>query len=181
MIRGATAGMKEGDTSIISVVNALFSPLQRKRVKELGMSEEDESRYVGRLSREIESSGRESSIALGKASELCLSAAVLLIALRAACFSHYATLRRHDANFARYEKANEWLTTFDLLSSSMYSDGDFALSPYLPYTLVPFYPLFQERGGERVERDQADWNVCLILRPRQLADIFCRDQPRIFN
>lgn len=41
----------------------------------------------------------------------------------------------------------------------MYSNGDFALSQYLPYTLVPFYPLFQERSGQRVERSQADWEV----------------------
>jgi chromosome transmission fidelity protein 18 len=49
--------------------------------------------------------------------------------------------------------------TFDLLSATMYSDGDFALSQYLPYTLVPFYPLFKERSGQRVERSQADWEV----------------------
>lgn len=48
----------------------------------------------------------------------------------------------------------------------MYSDGDFALSGYLPYMLVPFYPLFQERGGQRVERNQADWEV-----GRNLLDI----------
>lgn len=75
------------------------------------------------------------------------------------CFAHYATLRQHDVNFSRHEKANEWLVTFDILSAGMYSNGDFALSPYLPYTLVPFYPLFQERGGQRVERNQADWEV----------------------
>jgi len=86
----------------------------------------------------------------------------------AACFAHYATLRQHDANFSRHEKANEWLVTFDLLSAAMYSDGDFALSQYLPYTLVPFYHLFKERGGQRVERNQADWEAsskpsCFIL------------------
>jgi chromosome transmission fidelity protein 18 len=41
----------------------------------------------------------------------------------------------------------------------MYLYGEFALSQYLPYTLVPFYPLFQERGGQRVERNQTDWEV----------------------
>lgn len=41
----------------------------------------------------------------------------------------------------------------------MYTDGDFALIQYLSYTLVPFYPLFQERSGERVDRNQADWEV----------------------
>lgn len=43
----------------------------------------------------------------------------------------------------------------------MYTDGDFALNQYIPYTLVPFHPLFQERGGLRVERDQADWEVII--------------------
>lgn len=75
------------------------------------------------------------------------------------CFAHYATLHQHDANFSRYEKANEWLVTFDMLSGAMYNDGEFALGQYLPYTLVPFYPLFQERGGQRVERSQDDWEV----------------------
>lgn len=49
--------------------------------------------------------------------------------------------------------------TFDLLSAAMYSDGEFALAQYLPYTLVPFFPLFNERGGPKVERNSADWDV----------------------
>jgi hypothetical protein len=82
--------------------------------------------------------------------------------LRVGCFGHYATRRRHDANLSRHEKGIQWLTTFDQFSSAMYYDGDFALIQYLPYTLVPFYPLFQERSGEKVERNQADWEVCDI-------------------
>ncbi|KAF5386678.1 hypothetical protein D9615_001593 [Tricholomella constricta] len=148
VVRKATIGMKEADTSLITVLNDLFNPLTRKRVKELALTEEEEGKYVARLSREIDGSGRESSIALG-------------------CFSHYATLRQHDANFSRYEKANEWLLTYDILSSGMYSNGDFALSPYLPYTLVPFYPLFQERGGERVERSQTDWENLQLTRANE--------------
>ncbi|KAJ7087754.1 P-loop containing nucleoside triphosphate hydrolase protein [Mycena epipterygia] len=138
VIRGATVGMKEAETSLVSVLNSLFTPLTRKRVKELALTEIEESKYVGRLSREVDGCGRENSIAVG-------------------CFAHYATLHQHDANFSRYEKANEWLVTFDLLSAAMYSDGDFALNQYLPYTLVPFYPLFKERGGQRVERSNVDW------------------------
>ncbi|GLB34690.1 putative holliday junction DNA helicase ruvB N-terminus [Lyophyllum shimeji] len=148
VVRNATVGMKEADTSLTAVLNDLFNPLPKKRLKELGLSEEEEGKYVARLSREIDASGRESSIALG-------------------CFGHYATLRQHDANFLRHEKANEWLVTFDILSASMYSNGDFALSPYLPYTLVPFYPLFQERGGERVERNQADWENLQVTRSNE--------------
>jgi hypothetical protein len=81
------------------------------------------------------------------------------IRLPIGCFGHYASLRNYDANLSRHEKAGEWLVTFDLISASMYGDADFTLAHYLPYFLVPFYPLFQERGGERVERNQADWDV----------------------
>ncbi|KAJ7685460.1 P-loop containing nucleoside triphosphate hydrolase protein [Mycena polygramma] len=150
VIRGATMGMKEADTSLISVLNNLFTPLTRKRVKELALTEADESRYVGRLNREVDGCGRENSIAVG-------------------CFAHYATLHQHDANFSRYEKANEWLVTFDLLSAAMYSDGDFALSQYLPYTLVPFYPLFKQ-SGQRIERSHADWEA--LVRTRAHEEIY---------
>ncbi|EEB87892.1 hypothetical protein MPER_14559, partial [Moniliophthora perniciosa FA553] len=84
--------------------------MSKKRVKELGISDDAEARYVARLSHEIDACGRESTIAVG-------------------CFAHYATLRRHDPNFSRHEKANEWLLSFDFLSAAMYSDGDFALAP----------------------------------------------------
>lgn len=57
--------MKEAETSLITVLNNLFNPLTKKRVKELALGEEEESKYVARLSREIDSSGRESSIASG--------------------------------------------------------------------------------------------------------------------
>lgn len=138
VIRKATAGMKEGDTTIIAVLNSIFSPMSKKRVKELAMTEEQESRYVNRLSHEIEGSGKDAAVANG-------------------CFEHYATLRQHDANFSRHEKANEWLITYDALSSSMFADGDFALVSYLPFSLVPFYPLFQARNSERIERNYSDW------------------------
>lgn len=65
VIRKATVGMKEGDVSVLSVVNSIFSPLTKKRVKELAMTEEQESKYVGRLSHEIESSGKDAAIANG--------------------------------------------------------------------------------------------------------------------
>jgi len=47
----------------------------------------------------------------------------------------------------------------------MRSEREYALLPYLAYSIVPFYPLFQERGGPRVERPKADWEVRLIMWP----------------
>ncbi len=58
--------MKEAEMSVISTLNDLFSPLSKRRVKELGMGDEEESRYVGRLSRVVDSCGKDSSIAIGK-------------------------------------------------------------------------------------------------------------------
>ena len=57
--------MKQADTSLNSVLNNLFNPLTRKRIKELAMGEEEEAKYVARLSREVDGSGRENSIASG--------------------------------------------------------------------------------------------------------------------
>ncbi|KAF7974845.1 hypothetical protein HWV62_11223 [Athelia sp. TMB] len=130
IIRAATAGMKEAEASNVTVLNNLFAPMTRKRVKELGLGEKDEAKYVARLSREIDSNSNPGAVATG-------------------CFAHYPNLRRHDATFSRYEKANDWLVAFDTFSATMYSDGDFGLHSYLSYLL--------ERGGQRIERDSADW------------------------
>lgn len=58
--------MKEADSSVTSVLNSLFAPLSRKRVNELGMTEDEELKFVERLSREVAGSGKEESVALGK-------------------------------------------------------------------------------------------------------------------
>lgn len=82
------------------------------------------------------------------------------------CFEHYATLRKHDATFTRYLRAGEWLSTYDVFSGEMRTEREYALLQYLSYMLVPFYPLFQERGAQKVERPKADWEVRTVLRDR---------------
>ena len=156
-MRRATNGMKEADLSLSAILTDLFSPLSKKRIQELDLTEEEETRYVNRLSREIEGSGRESAIAVGGYLDRYASAAKPK-PFYEGCFAQYFKMRQHDANFLRYEKANEWLITYDLFSAAMYSDGEFALMQYLPYMLVPFYPLFSQRGTQ-VERSQTDWEV----------------------
>lgn len=71
VIRAATVGMKEADTSFVTVLNDLFSPMTRKRAKELGLTDTEEGKYVGRLSREVEATGALDKVALGPP---CLSA-----------------------------------------------------------------------------------------------------------
>ena len=65
VIRSATAGMKDEDSSFISVMSNIFSPLSRKRVKELGLNDMEENRYVGRLSADIDACGSADRVAVG--------------------------------------------------------------------------------------------------------------------
>ncbi|KAF8512266.1 P-loop containing nucleoside triphosphate hydrolase protein [Gautieria morchelliformis] len=145
VIRAATVGMKETDASLLSVLGDLFTPLPKRRARELGLTEAQEAKYTTRLSRDLESSGSLDKVAIG-------------------CFEHYLNLRVHDATFQRYEDAHEWLSTFDMLSGTMRSEREYALMPYLPYTIVPFFPLFAERGGPKIERPRADWENYTMTR-----------------
>jgi len=66
VIRSATVGMKEADTSLNTTLGDLFAPLSKRRVRDLGLSEPEAALYVGRLSRDIEASGSIDKIAIGK-------------------------------------------------------------------------------------------------------------------
>jgi chromosome transmission fidelity protein 18 len=57
---------EESDSTITSVVNNLFIPMTKKRIKDLGMKEDEENRYVSRLSREVDASGKDQSVAIGE-------------------------------------------------------------------------------------------------------------------
>ena len=157
IVRSATVGIKENDSSFTTILGNLFAPLPRKRVKELGLSEQDELRYVSRLSADVDSSGSVDRVAIG----------LFFISLyfsspnvhTTGCFEHYIKMRHFDASLARHHKAAEWLATFDTFSGTMRSEREYGLLPYLPFSLVPFYPLFNERGGSKVERPKADWEV----------------------
>lgn len=65
LIRRATVGMKEGDVTATAVLNEIFAPLSRKRMRELAMGDMEEARYVNRLSRAIEALNNHPNIANG--------------------------------------------------------------------------------------------------------------------
>lgn len=68
LVRLATTGVKESETSVQSVWSDLFMPLNKKRVKTLGLSPEEEARWVSRLVHSVESSGNVDKVALGELS-----------------------------------------------------------------------------------------------------------------
>jgi chromosome transmission fidelity protein 18 len=107
MVQKATRGMKEADQSFTSVLSDIFSPLSNSRVKDLGLTTEEEARYVGRISRGIEGTGSLDKVALG--SLLCRTESQKFTCYTLACFEHYATLRTHDGSFRAYEQGQDWL------------------------------------------------------------------------
>ena len=56
-------------------------------------------------------------------------------------------------------KTIEWFGNYDLLSNGMRTERECELMNYLPYMIISFYPLFQERGARKVERPKTDWEV----------------------
>lgn len=80
VIRKATIGMKEIDSTVYSVLNNLFSPLSKKRAREMGLTEEEEARYVGRLSHEVGGAGKDAAIASGNEQFFCQKGMTLMLA-----------------------------------------------------------------------------------------------------
>ncbi|KAI6166905.1 hypothetical protein EDD17DRAFT_1773912 [Pisolithus thermaeus] len=148
LIRRATAGMKEGDSTTTTVLREIFAAISRRRVKDLAIEDDDGLRYVNRLSRAIEVLNNPASIANG-------------------CFAQYPHYRRHEADMSRYQQVNEWLVAFDTLSSAMYAEGEFELHGYLPYLLIPFHPLCREQRSQRMERDTSDWENVQLTRTNE--------------
>jgi len=66
LVRSVTAGVKEAETSVQSVWSDLFTPLSKKRAKNLGLSPDEEARWVSRLVHSVESSGNVDKVALGE-------------------------------------------------------------------------------------------------------------------
>ncbi|KAI6045547.1 P-loop containing nucleoside triphosphate hydrolase protein [Pisolithus marmoratus] len=144
LIRRATVGMKEGDSTTTTVLKEIFAPISQRRAKDPAV-EDDSVHYVNRLSRAIEVLNNPASIAN-------------------ACFAQYPHYRRHEADMSRYRQVNEWLVAFDTLSSAMYAEGEFELHGYLPYLLIPFHPLCREQRSQRLERDTSDWDSVQLTR-----------------
>jgi chromosome transmission fidelity protein 18 len=102
IVRTATIGVKEADTSIHSVWTDLLHPISKKRAKNLAMTEEDERKYVSRIARSVEGSGNFDKVVLGALwgffTFLCPDERLLRRFSRQACLStirHYTHMSPH--------------------------------------------------------------------------------------
>ncbi|KAG8885565.1 hypothetical protein FRB97_000473 [Tulasnella sp. 331] len=138
IVRDATVGMKEAETTNQAVWNDIFLPMSKKRVKDLGLNDVEKEKYVGRLTRMIEASGAPDKIMTG-------------------CFSHYANVHQQDPSWDRSNKLHAWFGAFDMFSSAMRLDQEYAMLAYLPYLVAPVHPLVCDAGNSKVSRPTADW------------------------
>lgn len=83
-------------------------------------------------------------------------------------FEHYTTLHQYDANLSRFSAGIEWLAAYDLLSSAMRSEQEYALMGYMAYSIVPVHKHFAAVGNPKVERPNAYWEV-----KNQSQRLFC--------
>ena len=58
------------------------------------------------------------------------------------------------------------------MAGEMRSEREYSMLQYLSYLLVPFHPLFSERGAQKVERPKADWEVRHLSLPVYLKANF---------
>lgn len=168
VVRNATVGMKESETTTQAVWNDIFLPLSKKRVKDMGMTDEECNKYVNRLARMVEASGTMDKVMTGTCFRVRLlkyKSSASLDTYSSGCFAHYASLHHDDPSWKRYLKAQKWLTTFDLFSSTMRTEQEYAVLQYMPYMIVPMHHIFVDSGNSKVGNPRADWEV------RKLRDL----------
>ncbi|GAA5970017.1 hypothetical protein JCM3765_007278 [Sporobolomyces pararoseus] len=136
-IRSTSLGMKDTGTSSIQVLDRLFKKPSRKK----GVSTDD--RYITRIVRDVQTSGEYEKIAQG-------------------CFENYLSARDTDNEaFPRISEALDWLYFFDRLDGKLRTDRDYELLGYVPYSFVPWYPLFSSQTPNPVELPKTDYEMYL--------------------
>lgn len=169
VVREATVGMKEAETTNQAVLNDIFLPMSKKRVKDLGLNDVEKGKYVGRLTRMIEASGAADKIMAGMFFPLLTERgpdfpnALVLYCMMSGCFSHYANVHQQDPSWDRSNKLHGWFGAFDMFSSAMRLDQEYAMLAYLPYLVAPIHPLVCGAGNSKVSRPTADWEVRGIM------------------
>ncbi|KAG9010130.1 hypothetical protein FRB93_004792 [Tulasnella sp. JGI-2019a] len=138
IVREATVGMKEAETTNQAVWNDIFIPMSKKRIKDLGLNDVEKGKYVSRLTRMIEATGAPDKIMAG-------------------CFSHYANVHQQDPSWDRSNKLHAWFGAFDMFSSAMRLEQEYAMLAYLPYLVAPVHALVCDAENSKVSRPTADW------------------------
>jgi len=99
------------------------------------------------------------------------------------CFENYLLARDTDNEaFPRISEALDWLYFFDRLDGKLRSDRDYELLGYVPYSFVPWYPLFSSQTPNPVELPKTDYEVRRLSVARRASpsstdsmEVWCTD------
>lgn len=80
-------------------------------------------------------------------------------AIYSGAFEHYTTLHPHETTLKRFEAANEWLSCYDIISSTARYEQEYSLQAYFPYAIVPLFHHLAASGNPKVERSSLYWDV----------------------
>lgn len=73
------------------------------------------------------------------------------------CFEHYPTLRAADGGWKRYRQVHDWLHFGQSITSRAWSQGNFELLGFMPWSFVCWHLLFAHVGNALPEYPKADY------------------------
>ncbi|KAI3492844.1 hypothetical protein L1887_42448 [Cichorium endivia] len=73
------------------------------------------------------------------------------------CFEHYPTLRAADGGWKRYRQVHDWLHFGQCISARAWSNGNFELLGFMPWSFVCWHLLFAHIGNALPEYPKVDY------------------------
>ncbi|GJN87911.1 hypothetical protein Rhopal_000866-T1 [Rhodotorula paludigena] len=159
-IRSSALGRKDTGTSSSQVLDRLFKKPPRKRGAPTGSGVGSDERYVGRIVTDVQTSGEYEKISQG-------------------CFENYLTAQGVNIEaFPRIDSALEWLWLYDQLDTRLRAEREYELLAYVPYSFVPWYPLFSSQVARPVELPKTDYEMYLQRTAHaEVAEAFAQNIP----
>ena len=136
-LRSAAVGSKDGGTSLGAVWDRLFRIPHDRKGAPTGT---EDGRYVERVLKDVQTCGEYEKLELG-------------------CFEHYLGLRAPPDTFRAINRALDWVGAFDGFQGAIQRHQTYELLAYVPYAIVPWYPLFAHVANRRLDWPKADYEV----------------------
>ncbi|GAA5912902.1 hypothetical protein JCM6882_009509 [Rhodosporidiobolus microsporus] len=159
-IKSSALGVKDTGTSSSQVLDRLFKKPARKRGAPTESGVGADERYVGRIVRDVQTSGEYEKISQG-------------------CFENYLSARGSNAeSFPRLVDALDWLFLYDRLDGRLRAEREYELLAYVPYAFVAWYGLFSSQVPKPVELPKTDYEMYLKrVAHQEVADAFVQGIP----
>jgi hypothetical protein len=78
---------------------------------------------------------------------------------RTACFENYLTGKTPADEMRAVSRALDWLQSYDQFSKRLYTERDYDILPYIPFTFVAWNPLFAAVANKTPEWPRIDYEV----------------------